>query len=340
MTKWAATLVAGAALASALPGQALAWGALGHTEIGNLAWRMLAHHANAQAHVRALLGEVTLGEAGPWADCLRGVKPSPTGGFVYDPGKEFPECKPFENEAGEAAMIDYVSRNWSNCALGSSCHTNYHFINLAIQRDGWTDGATGTADYDVEHALEAAIAVLEGKPAPAPFDFNEADALRLLVHFIGDAHQPLHVCQNYLDAQGHVVDPDEGPDKASALPTFGSNFLVWLVGNRTSNLHSEWDGVDRGDISIADARKVAPTTGPVDDWPKQWVTDTFTACKANGFTGVSFGARRADRKWEIAFGNRGTYVATRKHVQRLQIEKAAARLAQVLLEIWPDEAKG
>jgi hypothetical protein len=67
------------------------------------------------------------------------------------------------------------------------------------------------ADQDIVAAVSAAIAVLQGKDLPAPFKFaSKKEALRLLAHYVGDIHQPLHVAAVYVDAGGHVIDPDMG----------------------------------------------------------------------------------------------------------------------------------
>ena len=98
-------------------------------------------------------------------------------------------------------------------------------------------GLVGTSDHDIVAAINASIAVLQGGTAPAPFNIkNKREALRLLAHYVGDIHQPLHVVSIYLANDGQVVDPDSGTFDPNSKTRGGL-----LVGSAA--LHSEWDGV-------------------------------------------------------------------------------------------------
>jgi hypothetical protein len=87
--------------------------------------------------------------------------------------------------------------------------------------------------------ISAAIAVLQGNDSPPPFKFtSKKEALRVLTHYVGDIHQPLHVAAVYLDPAGHVVDPDMGTFNPQT-ETHGGNDL--FIGNK--KLHGEWDSI-------------------------------------------------------------------------------------------------
>jgi hypothetical protein len=334
-------LAAAAAAAWALlASSAYAWGPAGHRAVGSLADRMLKHHPNGAAQVRAILGSITLADAGPWADCVRSVS-GPDGGFQYTHSEKYgAPCVTFEGKTLKGQMEDYVRRNWSNCSYDGTdgCHTQYHFVDLALQRSAYAPGLVGTYDYDVVHAINAAVAVLRGDPSPAPFDFTKRDALMLLVHFLGDIHQPLHVGALYLDKDGHQVDPDSSPFERGraerVTSTFGGNSLTWFADGDSKNLHSTWDDVDIGDYSLADARKVPVTAGPPSAWATTWASESLDRSK-DAFQGLGFGPR-AGRYWPATFTDATGYQAARKKAQRRQIEKAGARLTQLLLVIWPD----
>lgn len=319
----------------------LAWGPDGHREVGSLADRMIKVHPNAAMQVRAILGKIRLADAGPWADCIRSVS-GPEDGFHYTHSKEYGRpCVIFETPELQGQMEDYVRRNWSNCTYRGKdgCHTQYHFVDLALKRSAYQLGQVGTYEYDVVHGINAAIATLRGEPTPAPFNFTKRDALMMLVHFLGDIHQPLHVGSIYLDPKGHEVDPDSSQaerDRAEKITsTFGGNALTWMKNGEQQNLHSTWDGVTVGDYALADARNVPATQGPDTGWAASWATDSLVQAQQHSFRGLSFGAR-AGRFWPVSFADEATYQADRKKYQRLQIEKAGARLTQVILDIWPD----
>jgi hypothetical protein len=339
-------LVIAAAVAAACAGSAaLGWGATGHSEVGKIADDMLKDHPKAAAQVRQILGDVSLEQAGPWADCLRSVTgptpPAPATPFTYTHSDQYgAPCVVFEGAELKGQMEDYVRRNWSNCASHApgGCHTQYHFLDVALQRQRYEDGLVGTNDYDIVKAINAAIAVLRGGPSPAPFDFSRRDALMMLVHLVGDLHQPLHVGSIYLDEQGGVVDPDSSDAERQraerATLTNGGNSLIWSEGGRQMNLHSAWDGVAAGDYRLDYARTFAATTGPLETWAGSWATDTLIQARA-AHAGLTFSAK-ANNRWPLSFANRPRYDADRAAMQRVQIEKAGARLAQLLVAIWPD----
>lgn len=331
-------ILAAAALACATS-SAFAWGPTGHSEVGAIADELLKDHPKAAAEVRAILGDVTLAQAGPWADCLRSVSGPP--GFAYTHSDIYgAPCVIFEGAQLKAQMEDYVRRNWSNCSSHApgGCHTQYHFLDVALQRQRYEDGVVGTNEHDIVKAINAAITVLRGGQSPAPFDFTRRDALMMLTHLIGDLHQPLHVGSVFLDEQGRVVDPDSSDAERAraerATLTNGGNSLVWTESGRQMNLHSAWDGVARDDYSLAYARTVPATTGPIESWTASWATDTLIQARG-ALSGLGFGAKQGNR-WPLTFQNRTRYDTDRAAVQRLQIEKAGARLAQVLVAIWPD----
>src|SRR4051812_14021566 len=80
---------------------ASAWGPSGHKTVGAIADVLLKEdHPRAAAQVRAILGNITLEQAGPWGDCVRSVR-GPSNDFHYAPEKEeyrIP-CRAFESGA-------------------------------------------------------------------------------------------------------------------------------------------------------------------------------------------------------------------------------------------------
>jgi len=317
------------------PHVAWGWGAAGHEAIGAVADRLLAG-TRAGGEVRTILGpDETLAEASVWADCAKGVVHEGAR-FRYAPKDRFPECAPFETRKGKAAMVRFVARNAAHCAPSQgddACgHRTYHYTDVAIQHDHYDRRFVGTSDHDVVAAVHAAIAVLQGGAAPAPFAIDsKRDALRLLAHWVGDLHQPLHVEAVYLDARGRPIDPDRGRfDPATA--TRGGNSIQ----DGDWNLHAEWDAV-RPEVAaevragLAAARAVPRATGQPSEWPEAWATDTIAAGRA-AFAPLSFGRREGDH-WTVS--PPADYPRTREDLQRRQLTKAGARLAQLLRAIWP-----
>jgi hypothetical protein len=261
-------------------------------------------------------------------------------------------CHAFETPVGKAQMIAYAKANWDQCVDADpsrACHAKYHFVDEPAQNGAYASGDPGTNDHDVVHAINAAIARLEGKPVPAPFRIRtDAEALRLLAHFVGDIHQPLHTGAEYLDPEtGAVLDPPPFPDKRTE--TQGGNLIMYT---RSENLHGTWDtipkswGVDGsvlvdGSALLDQARALPPTPGDRHGWAASWASDSIAVSRAKAFAGLEFTGQveravrgRKVKVWTIANRPDG-YADTLHATQREQIVKGGRHLADILNAIWP-----
>jgi len=344
-----AKLAAAGFLLVVFNGDAYAWNYKGHEVVGAIADELL--EPNARQQVKTILG-IALKVAGPWADCARSVVRFEDGTFQYAPSK--PEyrkpCTSFETPAETARLEDYISRNWSNCVYQAKhgCNEAYHFTDVAIQHGEYSRSYEGTSEHDVVGAINAAIAVLKGQPAPLPFSIRDKkEALLLLTHFVGDLHQPLHVGAIYLDRSGQPVNPDlSGLDPFTE--TAGGNFIKDVTKDGTEAFHSEWDEIpnDVGEGANADmirrARLVPPTTEPLGNLAVTWASDSVqTSHKA--FAGLTFTRDLTftgtdHNQWLVHFPDRAAYWNSQNGLKREQLAKGGARLAQLLNTIWPSPA--
>lgn len=320
---------------------AFAWGPDGHKTVATIADKLLSGTKAAQ-EVKAILAGVSLADAAVWADCAKAVDPVT---LRYKESADHLECHPFE-PSGEADMIDFVKRNADNCQPKEgeeTCHKQYHYTDISIRHHDYKPSYAGARTDDVTHAITAAVDVLQGKAPPSAFSINgKREALLLLVHYMGDIHQPLHVGAVYLSRKGKVVDPK--PDHIDpATDTRGGNKItVVREDHQYAQLHGTWDdvppedGPDRIDSKwLADAKAVPPTDGPISGWSSRWASDTQKiAIKA--FAGLTFGKKGAgpDGKWSVKLPT--DYATTMAAVKREQLTKGGARLAQLLTAIWPD----
>ncbi len=172
---------------------AMAWSALGHRLVGELAQRHLSPAANAEVAV-LLAGESepSLGGVASWADTLR----------TSDP-----------------ARFKATSR--------------WHYINTpegTCSVDAARDCPNGEC---VIGAIEAQRAILADRRQPLP---ARRDALKFLVHFVGDIHQPMHA-NNHPDKGGNdyqiSLRTDLQPEAYAR-----ANYVGGVMG---TNLHSIWD---------------------------------------------------------------------------------------------------
>jgi len=319
-----------------------AWGPEGHQTVGAIADRLLVGTPTGKA-VSKLLNGGKLQQAALWPDCAKGVKQKPTGEFYFFVDPRYTECALYENQAGKQAMVAFVKRNWDGChpaADEEHCPNQYHYADVAIERDSYDRADVGTSDHDIVSAINAAVAVLKGQAAPAPFSIaSQREALRLLAHFVGDVHQPLHVGAIYLRPSGAEVDPDHTTFEP-ATKTRGGNQLQ--IGPK-DQLHGEWDGIPDAQKlpqflseGVAAATTVPATAGPIESWAAQWATESVVASHA-AFMGLGFAAEvdagRPSQHWPTT--EPAGYAATRAAIQKQQLVKAGARLAQLLNAIFP-----
>jgi hypothetical protein len=322
-----------------------AWGPGGHQSVGAIADELLKGSA-AEAQVKSILGPISLRQASVWADCAKGVTSSDDVTFTYHANPvAFPECAPFDTSRWKPAFESFVARNWKQCGTAhdsEKCHHQYHYADISNRRDHYSAGEAGANTHDIVHSALAAIEVLQGRPAPPPFDIaSKHEALLILTHYVGDIHQPLHVVAIYLDPKGKTVDPDAIGLHAENDTTGGNSIL-----DGAQKLHHEWDeiparllvGATAFDNLVAQSRTVAATPGAVSTWPTQWASETVHVGGA-AFTGLRFASKSPHGSkplWTVTGTRTSAYRAHADTLKTAQLAAAGARLAQLLKAIWPE----
>jgi hypothetical protein len=349
MRNWLATVLLGLAFNSSTH----AFGAEGHSTVGAIADQLLAG-SNAAAQVNTILGGLSLQNAAVWADCAKNVNPSQNytysraGSFKARSNSRsaayFTSCTQYETHELQAEMSDFVRRNDTNCARKpseESCHKQYHYSDVAVQRKRYAKGLTGTRRDDVVAAVAAASRVLQGGTAPAPFNIkNKREALFILAHTVGDIHQPLHVGAVYLSASGKRVNPDTGVFNPQTETRGGNQLVVSNQGasQKRTNFHHLWDEIPAAQTAahinqawLTRARATPITPGAVFDWSSVWANETLHASQ-QAFSGLKFSPRQ-NGEWHVSLP--ANYAEKMASIKEQQLTKAGARLAQVLQAIWP-----
>ncbi|OFA00212.1 S1/P1 nuclease [Duganella sp. HH101] len=219
------------------------------------------------------------------------------------------------NAAGDnERFANFVQRNWPPCGTANSrqhCHDQYHYADVSNVHIDYQSGYAGTNDHDVVHAINAAVVYLRHRNTGGPFSFaDEKEALMLLVHYLGDVHQPMHVVAIYPDQQGNVVNP-EGGAYSARNDTGGGNSLHDPA--TSMSMHTEWDripaevmpgGAQAGSL-LGAARKVADTMGDSDSWAQRWASESVTYAPLV-FRGLTYAAQPASdpggaaSQWNVA----------------------------------------
>ena len=141
-------------------------------------------------------------------------------------------------------------------------------------------------------------------------------ALKFVLHFVGDLHQPLHAVDNH----------DKG----------GNCVLVSLGGVRVVNLHSYWDtvvvtglGEDPQAVAEALAREITPENR--DAWekgdPQSWALEGFDIARTVVYRAHSSPGCGID---PTPIGLPSGYADLASRTATLQLEKAGVRLAALL----------
>jgi hypothetical protein len=302
---------------------AFAWGAPGHETVGAIADQLIAGR-RAETEIRKLLkpGE-TLQKVSTWADCAKGYC-----GHRTDELREFVRMNPH--------------------------HAHYHYTDVPFQLAAYVEGGVGTNGEDVVHILKQCIAVLKGTTGRSanPHGFSPRQALLLLVHLVGDVHQPLHVGTAYVSDKDVFVIPatDDAVDEETVFRTDGDNALLF----ESRSLHAFWDSrAVKYAMRRAEARTpeefaailmrappdMAIVNGDVTKWPAKWATETLAVSKL-AHEGLTLEEREDEenRSGEAHFVWRvsapADYAQSASGIAATQLTRAGYRLAAVLEAVW------
>lgn len=251
-------------------GNAYAYGPRGHQLVGAIADRRLAKNKPVANKVKQLLDGLTLQQAATLPDSIKTWDSKPQGFHVTG----HPQI--------EKELRDFVKANPAN---GHPSHHEFHYTDVPVFGDEkYADGEVGRSEFDVVKMIPFCIRVLKDEePQPNDRAITKAVAVILLVHYLGDIHQPLHVGAEYFDTSGKPFEP------STANPGFadqGGNKLTLFTLMRgklvsAGKFHSYWDGktVDNAFRSAAittSANQLANKTpvnwrpsGGVETWAEQ-----------------------------------------------------------------------
>jgi S1/P1 Nuclease len=301
-----------------------AWGAEGHRAIAALAQELIS--PRTQIKVQQLLnesGDRDLAAASTWADQVRENSHSD-------------RIRPKDAEA--------FNRQFPN-------NPRWHFVDLPLGTNSLAEEARFIEGQDdVVHAIERCIALLE-QDASVSGDLSRTLALRLLVHFVGDIHQPLHCGTGFYrlsDIKPPVLVTD--PEEVSGLPNDrGGNDLFY--GPR-EELHALWDtglvaeiadSFDSRSLEAFLKREYAPflspaTSGDYHRWAETWALESVKVANA-AYAGIrfnSFETMGPENQLWISITLPPGYHQKSSVLAAQQLTKAAVRLAQLLDQIrWP-----
>lgn len=306
----------------AIPVSAFSWADEGHTAIWEAAQSLLTLRARQQ--VDAALAGDKLDMTAVWLDRVRDV------------GK---------NEGplvGDAETADFIK--------AFPFHFTWHYVDMPLGVKSYAEAKDFTTRDDVVQQIKLCIECLEGKSTK----FDKRAALRVLVHLIGDIHQPMHCSSGFFDVTDplHPVlrtDPDSClPLKKEKMEDRGANQLFFGP-EKYDQMHALWDfelvkrlaGIKNLTKLLQDALPKIDSTTPGDlhAWPEHWAGESAALANA-AYAGIEFGActlnttGKGPKIERIEIKLPADYIDRQKTVAGTQMVKAAARTAAVLNRIW------
>jgi hypothetical protein len=341
--KRSVSLVLSVVIFLAPAGSVFAWGDDGHQTIGKIA-SLRIKQRTAQKIAQILQPGETLANIASWADTVKERM-----------GKTDPD--PDTN-----AFLQDLAHNEKN--------REWHYIDLALNCRNYQTCTGFTLDNDIVHMLNVCIRTLQGHPDPN-HPLSQRNALKLLVHFIGDMHQPLHIGCGYIDINGPnrtiLIVRDPQVIRQKNLPSDnGANQLI--IDNDKKKLHGFWDFDLVSSLMLATDRQTSETLGlflketvrpqsswnphgPISTWGEQWATDSLKQSRKHVYQGLSITGQRTitvtsrngqpvmrdgkpvtDIVWDIR--RPGNYERLNREVVRQQLAKAGFRLARLLDAIY------
>ena len=278
-------LALAAALAALICSPALAWGDLGHEVTALIAYRHVS--PTARAALDALLASdpdpLTAGDfasRATWADKYR-------------------------NAHRETAAWHFVDIEIDRPDLERAC-----FGFPTLQGGQWA--SQGPAQDCVVNKIDEFAAELKNPSTPAA---ERLLALKFLIHFMGDLHQPLHAADH----------DDRGGNCIGLSPPQGAQ----------NNLHAYWDvsvinALGQSAAQIAEQLDARLSAADIKAWtqgtPQSWAMDTFEVGRRDGYALPS--TPTCQNGGSVALSP--AYRAQAEKDAAAQLLKAAVRLAAVL----------
>lgn len=198
------------------PAKAFSWAPEGHAVIALIAERLISPDTRANVkHLLAEGGDESLVSVASWADDLvsaaRGKGPLNEDSEAQEFNRKFPN-----------------NRTW-------------HFVNLPLGTLSAEEARAFTPQDSIAKAISRCIQVLEA-PVSNSQELTKVQALRLLVHLVGDVHQPLHCGTGYytLDRPGRA-ELITFPAQALGKPNDRGGNLLFYGTTPSEQLHAFWD---------------------------------------------------------------------------------------------------
>lgn len=232
----------------------------------------------------------------------------------------------------------------------------WHYVDLPLSVTGYDrlKYPQFTRDDDVVQMTLESLRVLSGQSDR----FSQANALRLLVHLVGDLHQPLHVACGYIKKVGSefkiITDPTVIAAESLKDDT-GGNDLLFSIDGKNVSLHSYWDsalelggGHHTHSIELKEKyeevlAKFVALPEPTNiskfttfDWDHEivkWANESLRAART-AYDQVVITGKNGPKKFDAQYQGSGSYETRCVPIVQERMRLASERLAQLLESVY------
>ncbi len=203
----------------------------------------------------------------------------------------------------------------------------WHYIQVNVREDqNRYDLSEACRNHDcVVDQIKKDIGILEEAFVSKK---EKREALKFLVHFVGDVHQPLHCAE----------DKDRGGNEKwfRYFPKEGSQRYTWV------NLHSFWDNLLESKAKenprrLASQLEKEISTEDAKNWSRgnatDWAYESFSIARNSIYSELPEGPLLEKNHWGLSLPQDYYSGAMRKIVDQ-QLEKAGVRLAYLINNVF------
>jgi hypothetical protein len=232
-------------------------------------------------------------------------------------------------EHPDARVRDFIQAStWADTVRREQGkYASWHFINLPYVQGGGAPSA-GPERENVVRALNVCIATLRSREAGRA---EQAEKLSLLVHLVGDIHQPLHCINRFSRAhpvgdRGGGLFPIRDVSSSPNLHAFWDNGLGQWERIQPQFMEGDADPLEQYALEvISDFPRSVLVERATTDFRK-WAEESHTLARSYAYAGLKEGASPP-----------AEYVARARPVARKRLALAGYRLADLLNRLYPED---
>ena len=260
----------------------LSYGNRGHGLVGAIADQRVAKNTSLQTKISDLLDGLTLQRVATLPDEIKNFDTNPNGFHLWG-------HKKLEDQLQEFLKANPQPQHGQQNPPGVPSHHEFNYTDVPVfENEQYSPGDVGRSEFDIVHMIPFCIRVLKGEvPEDNERKITKSVALILLVHSLGDIHQPLHVGAEYFDAQGDPFEPSTS-NRGFADQGGGKLTLFTLIAGKPKSagkFHHYWDTqtVDNAFLAADDlktAKRLAKKepagwqlSGSADTWAEQMANE-------------------------------------------------------------------